>query len=211
MNINTGLVPKRPLTLNAVMAWTDRTEVGEKDFWGNFGAQNSQPSSACFVIGRTAITTWYQWAGNSFIPTGTMDVGNPLYTSFTYTTSGRTANKVKIWKASIIQEGKLERNFIPCYRKSDFKPGMYDLVYGVFYPNVGTNEFIIGPVVKNLPDTYLACESIKLQACAFNPNLDGGTLNVGFYLRSRWKFNSFIIIVLLQELLQAILMVLLFH
>ena len=38
----------------------------------------------------------------------------------------------------------LERNFIPCYRKSDNKPGMYDLVTNTFYTNIGTGDFIIG-------------------------------------------------------------------
>lgn len=33
---------------------------------------------------------------------------------------------------------------VPCYRKSDDKPGMYDLVSGTFFTNVGTGEFIVG-------------------------------------------------------------------
>lgn len=42
----------------------------------------------------------------------------------------------------------LIRNLVPCYRKSDYKPGMYDLVNNVFYVNQGTSEdFILGPNV----------------------------------------------------------------
>lgn len=37
---------------------------------------------------------------------------------------------------------------IPCYRKSDLVAGMYDLVNNVFYTNVGTGEFIVGPDVN---------------------------------------------------------------
>lgn len=33
--------------------------------------------------------------------------------------------------------------FIPCVRKSDNKPGMYDTVSKTFYTNAGTGEFII--------------------------------------------------------------------
>lgn len=33
---------------------------------------------------------------------------------------------------------------IPCYRKSDGVIGMYDLVFGVFYQNSGTGEFLKG-------------------------------------------------------------------
>ena len=40
------------------------------------------------------------------------------------------------------------RNFIPCYRRSDLKPGMYDTVHNVFYTNAGSGEFILGPVVE---------------------------------------------------------------
>jgi len=42
----------------------------------------------------------------------------------------------------------LVRNMIPCYRRSDLKPGMYDTVNNVFYTNSGSGEFILGPVVE---------------------------------------------------------------
>lgn len=45
-------------------------------------------------------------------------------------------------------------NLIPCYRKSDNKPGMYDLCGSIcpltnspFYVNAGTGEFLVGPEV----------------------------------------------------------------
>lgn len=38
-------------------------------------------------------------------------------------------------------------NIISCYRKSDNKPGMYDLVSGEFFINQGTGEFLVGPDV----------------------------------------------------------------
>lgn len=34
---------------------------------------------------------------------------------------------------------------VPCIRKSDSKPGMYDVVRNVFFTNAGTGEFILGP------------------------------------------------------------------
>lgn len=39
-------------------------------------------------------------------------------------------------------------DLIPCYRKSDNKPGMYDLISGEFFTNRGEGEFIVGPEVK---------------------------------------------------------------
>lgn len=35
-------------------------------------------------------------------------------------------------------------NFIPCYRKSDSEPGMYDTVTKQFFTNAGTGTFIVG-------------------------------------------------------------------
>ena len=43
--------------------------------------------------------------------------------------------------------GRKVRDFVPCYRKEDGKPGMYDLVGRTFYTNLGTGEFIKGPEV----------------------------------------------------------------
>lgn len=44
----------------------------------------------------------------------------------------------------------LLRNLIPCYRNSDNKPGMYDLVTDNFYVNQGTGEFLVGPGVSTI-------------------------------------------------------------
>ena len=42
----------------------------------------------------------------------------------------------------------LQRDFIPCYRKADNKPGLYDTVNNVFYTNQGSgDDFTIGPNV----------------------------------------------------------------
>lgn len=49
-----------------------------------------------------------------------------------------------------IHEVKISNKFygISCYRKSDNKPGMYDLVNSTFYTNAGTGEFDVGADVK---------------------------------------------------------------
>jgi hypothetical protein len=36
-------------------------------------------------------------------------------------------------------------DLVPCYRKSDNKPGMYDIVRNQLYTNQGSGEFIVGP------------------------------------------------------------------
>lgn len=63
----------------------------------------------------------------------------------------------------------LVRNFIPCERQSDNKPGLYDVVNNVFYTNQGTGEFIKGPykdsykisLYPRLPLAYQEVEYIE--------------------------------------------------
>lgn len=57
------------------------------------------------------------------------------------------ASYFRIYECRIWENQNLIRDFIPCYRKSDSKPGMYDIINDVFYVNQGTGEFIIGPEV----------------------------------------------------------------
>ena len=48
----------------------------------------------------------------------------------------------KFWRG-----GKLIGDFIPCYRKSDSEPGMYDFVTNTFFTNAGTGTIGVGPDV----------------------------------------------------------------
>lgn len=52
----------------------------------------------------------------------------------------------RIYYLKITNETK-SYELIPCYRKSDLEPGMYDRVNYVFYTNTGTGSFIVGPDV----------------------------------------------------------------
>ena len=50
----------------------------------------------------------------------------------------------RFYKFEIYSGGEQRFNGIPCYRKSDNKPGMYDLVTNTFFTNAGTGEFTLG-------------------------------------------------------------------
>ena len=52
--------------------------------------------------------------------------------------------KTKIYSFKMWKSGVLTRNMIPCYRKSDNKPGLYDIINNKFYINAGTGEFTKG-------------------------------------------------------------------
>ena len=62
-------------------------------------------------------------------------------------TSASLFSKVKMYYLKISDGGELLGHFIPCYRKFDNKPGMYDTVSKTFYTNAGTGEFLVGPNV----------------------------------------------------------------
>ncbi len=52
-----------------------------------------------------------------------------------------------IWYCKIINkaDNSLIRDFYPCYRKADSKPGMYDLANNVFYVNQRSGaDFTVG-------------------------------------------------------------------
>ena len=78
--------------------------------------------------------------------------GSSVYSPclFTFNALG-TPNTSVIPSNLSIYEYIVERNsaeiqhFLPCYRKADNEPGMYDTVSGTFFINAGTGEFVVGP------------------------------------------------------------------
>ena len=50
--------------------------------------------------------------------------------------------RCKMYSAKVIVNGDVVADFVPCYRKSDGKPGLYDLMGESFFVNAGTDDFI---------------------------------------------------------------------
>ena len=73
-------------------------------------------------------------------------------------------------------------DLIPCFRKSDYKPGMYDCARKIFLTNVGTTEFTPGPVVniEDLRDISLVPSSIDATGAIYNTT----GYKVGYRIRS---------------------------
>ena len=61
-----------------------------------------------------------------------------------------------LYSCRISDNGVLVRDFVPCYRKSDSKPGLYDLVNGEFYVNAASSDddFTGGEEVTTEVTTY---------------------------------------------------------
>lgn len=76
--------------------------------------------------------------------------GYPLFCSTRYPATPYDWGHVraKIYSAKISKNGLCVCDVIPCYRKSDNEPGMYDIVNGVFYTNQGNGKFIVGKDVN---------------------------------------------------------------
>lgn len=106
--------------------------------------------------------------------------------------------KTKIFNAKIYNNSILIRDFIPCYRKSDNKVGLYDLVENKFYTNEGTGDFTSGPdvngtvedeVVKTLPSEYQQVEYIESTGTQY---IDTGVVcNENLKIEVEYKISSF--------------------
>lgn len=59
-----------------------------------------------------------------------------------------TISHMRLYGFSAKSSGVDKANMIPCYRKSDNKPGLYDLVSETFLTNGWQNEFLVGPDVN---------------------------------------------------------------
>lgn len=56
---------------------------------------------------------------------------------------GQNVGKFKVFNFTFAVDDEPQAELIPCVRKSDNKPGMYDTVSKTFYTNAGTGEFIV--------------------------------------------------------------------
>lgn len=118
--------------------------------WGSTSASNLQPYPDAnikydFIFGKNTsingviVKTYsdYDWSANN----QTLRIGG-----------GRNLGaQLNIYTLQFY-DGNLKFNLIPCRRKSDNKPGMYDTVSGEFFTNQGTGEFICGPDVGETVD-----------------------------------------------------------
>lgn len=59
---------------------------------------------------------------------------------------------LRLYSLKFYNGSTLEADFVPCFRISDGKPGMYDIVSEKFYTNAGSGEFIIGPIASHVSE-----------------------------------------------------------
>jgi hypothetical protein len=85
------------------------------------------------------------------------------------------AGSVILWRCKFFDNGVLIRDLIPCYRKSDGKPGMWDMVSWQFFTNAGSGaDFTVGPDVVQPATKYIVFEDRAVEAiCVANWSSDG--------------------------------------
>ena len=98
----------------------------------------------CEIVGGTSATPTSYWESIDPIP---------MYI-FAWNNKNKYADYincgVRIYSLTFIEGDSMAANFVPCYRKSDNEPGMYDTVSGNFYTNSGTGEFLVGNNVNTI-------------------------------------------------------------
>lgn len=74
---------------------------------------------------------------------GTVNNTNIAIGNNSVATGGSGTARTKWHYFRIYDSGKLIRNYIPCYRKSDNKVGFYDTINHTFNPSIGNTDFIL--------------------------------------------------------------------
>lgn len=54
---------------------------------------------------------------------------------------------IRVYGCTMYTNSQKVREFVPCYRLSDNSAGMLDVCNDIFYTNLGTGKFILGPVI----------------------------------------------------------------
>ena len=94
----------------------------------------------------------------------------------------------KTYWFKIYNDDVLIFNGIPCYRKSDNKPGLYDVINNIFYTNSGTGEFTYGPEVPNLD--YLHYQEVEYIESTGTQYIDTGIIPYKTTTELKYAFTN---------------------
>lgn len=141
--------------------WADEDTDSHKITWSRRGLNIGFDDWDFFVdFGRMWASWTYTFTPSTYsyntrfllecnFNTGNVDAMSNLYI-FCWPDSFMSA---KLYSYSLMESSSLIRDFVPCYRKSDWEIWLYDLVDGVFYTNQWSWAFTKWPP--------LWCKSIK--------------------------------------------------
>lgn len=120
----------------------------EWQYTGLSSAERANPISLALSKNNAVVTTLSQTLTRTFTAGQFLTPSVYLFAlNSNGTTTQPAAAGVRIYDCRFYSGDTLTRDLVPCYRKSDSKPGLYDLAGRVFYTNAGTGEFVVGPNV----------------------------------------------------------------
>lgn len=119
-----------------------RFDLGQSNLFsvGQSGANNRH----LFTIDAPNTTAKVDSTGYSISSASFSGVTRSIYLCARNSDSIENKGGQILYGCKFYNSGELTHQFVPCYRKSDNKTGLYEIVNDVFYPNNGTDEFIIG-------------------------------------------------------------------
>ena len=101
--------------------------------------------------------------GNTITTAGSnKDTPYPIYLfGRCFNGTAQKLSNIKVYSYKHIRNNVTIADLIPCYRKIDKKPGLYDAFNDVFYTNDGTGEFNVGADIITIPTDYQRVEYIE--------------------------------------------------
>ena len=101
--------------------------------------------------------------GNTITTAGSnKDTPYPIYLfGRCFNGTAQKLSNIKVYSYKHIRNNVTIADLIPCYRKIDKKPGLYDAFNDVFYTNDGTGEFNVGADIITIPADYQRVEYIQ--------------------------------------------------
>ena len=115
------------------------------DDWSSVGDDNVYPTDKITAhIDPVNGTAFVNGNNYTFTPltSGTTGRGYGIFARIS-NAGDIQSRPAKIYYFKLIKGGETLRNYIPCIRVSDSKPGMYDTITRTFFVNQGTGEFIV--------------------------------------------------------------------
>ena len=119
-----------------------RFDSGQSNLFsvGQSGANNRH----LFTIDVPNTTAKIDSTGYSISTSTFSGVSRSIYLCGRNSDSLQNVGGQRLYGCKFYSSDTLTHQFVPCYRKADNKTGLYEIVNDVFYPNNGTDEFIIG-------------------------------------------------------------------
>lgn len=168
--INTGIFPSSSMKMELDMQFVGSSGLRMSGMWqqnnksfgvgltnGNAQWRFDSGQANLFSVGQSGANDRHLFVID--VPNSIAKVGSTGYSISPATFSGvartiylcaRNSDRIEnvggqiLYGCKFYNNGELTYQFVPCYRKSDNKTGLYEIVNEVFYPNNGTDEFIIG-------------------------------------------------------------------